>query len=401
MSHSQKPGQGTVQTTKIVLTGGGSGGHITPLLPLAHALKSKNPACRLIYIGLKGEKIEIPVKRLAVFDDVARISSGKFRRYHGESWLSHLLDLKTLLLNFRDLFKVMAGSWKAYRLLGKYKPAVIFSKGGFVVVPVGIAARLRGVPLVTHDSDGAAGLANRIVGRWASVHATGLPTHYYSYPKGTTIQTGIPVDERLKPVSPDLQVKLKHQIGLPSDGLMLLIAGGGLGSRTINNLVVELSPELFKNHPKLQIVHFAGSGHQDRVAQQYLDRLGKSMPSKVRVIGFANDFYVYSGAADVVLARAGATTLAELAIQRKAALIIPSPFLTSGHQLKNAEELTTKQAAEVLPNDVTSKKLFTVLDSLLQNKQRRQQLAHNIGSLAHPNAARQLADILLLVANPK
>src|SRR3989344_658149 len=107
MSHNQKQGQVTAPTIKIVLTGGGSGGHITPLLPLAHALKSKNPACQLIYIGLRGEKITMAQERLAVFDEVARISSGKFRRYHGESFISHLLDIKTLTLNFRDIFKVI------------------------------------------------------------------------------------------------------------------------------------------------------------------------------------------------------------------------------------------------------------------------------------------------------
>lgn len=341
------------------------------------------------------------VQRLAAFDDIARVSSGKFRRYHGESLLSHLLDVKTLALNFRDLFKVMAGSLAAFWLLGKYKPAVVFCKGGFVVVPVGIAARLRGIPIVTHDSDALPGLANRIIGRWATVHATGTAPHYYPYPKDTVIQTGIPVDERLKPVSPALQLKLKRQIGLPMDSLMLLVAGGGLGSRTINELIVELSPKLFKNHPKLQIVHFTGSGHQDGVAQQYINQLGDFMQAKVKVIGFSNDFYAYSGAADVVLARAGATTLAELAIQRKASVIIPSPFLAGGHQLKNAEELTTKKAAEVLPNDVSSQKLFNVLDHLLQNKQSRERLAHNIGSLAQPDAAARLADILLHVAHQK
>lgn len=343
----------------------------------------------------------MPAQQLAVFDDVARISSGKFRRYHGESLVSHLLDVKTLTLNFRDMFKVMAGSLAAFWLLGKYKPQVIFSKGGFVVVPVGIAARLRGIPLVTHDSDGAAGLANRIVGRWAVVHATGMSPHYYPYPKDTTVQTGIPVDERVRPVSPALQAKLKRQIDLPPDGLMLLVAGGGLGSRTINELIVELSPKLLKKHPKLQIVHFSGSGHQDHIAEQYLKKLGESMPDRVKVLGFASDFYAYSGAADVVLGRAGATTLAELAIQGKASVIIPSPFLTGGHQLKNAEDLTTKNAAEVLPNNVSPQKLFNVLDSLLQNKQRREALADNISLLAHPDAANQLANILLTVADQK
>ncbi len=283
----------------------------------------------------------------------------------------------------------------ALRLLGKYKPDVVFSKGGYVVVPVGIAARLRGVPIITHDSDAVPGLANRFIGRWAKVHTTAMAPEYYPYPKNTIKQVGIPVDERLKPVDTALQKSLRQQIDLPADCLMLLVAGGGLGSQTINQLTVKLSPQLLKDNPSLQIVHFSGSGHQDSLAEYYRRELGQEMPRRVKVLGFSSDFYIYSGAADVVLARAGATTLAELAIQRKAAIIIPSPFLTGGHQLRNAEELTTKDAAVVLQNDVSPQKLLSELDSLLQNKQRREQLAHNIGSLAQPEAAVQLADILL------
>jgi len=384
--------------TKIILTGGGSGGHITPLLPLARALKAKDPRCLVIYIGLKGEQIDLSPAAEPAFDKVCRLSSGKFRRYHDESLLSHLSDIKTLLLNFRDIFKVLFGTLTALRLLGKYKPDVVFSKGGYVVVPVGIAARLRGVPIVTHDSDAVPGLANRLIGRWAVVHAAGMPPRYYPYSKDSIRYVGIPLDERVKMVDPEQKKALKRQIGLPADAQMLFVSGGGHGSRTINELMVAISPKLLKQNPKLQIIHISGSGHQDRVADQYLKLLGPDMPESVRVLGFSSDFYAYSGAADVVLARAGATTLAELAIQRKAAVIIPSPFLSGGHQMKNAEEFTTNAATEILPNDVKPEQLLSTLDALLKNKQRRQQLEHNIGSLARPDAAAKLADILLDVA---
>lgn len=370
-------------------------------MSLARALKRAEPNCQLIYIGLKGEKIELSDQRFSVFDQMAFISSGKFRRYYGESLLSHLMDIKTLLLNLRDVFKVLWGTLRAFWLLGRYKPALVFSKGGYVVVPVGIAARLRRITIVTHDSDAVPGLANRIIGRWAQLHATGLPPQYYPYPKDSVVHTGIPVDERVKLVDEQLQKQLKQQIDLAPECLMLLVAGGGHGSQKINELVVEVAANLLEANPRLQIVHFSGSGHQDHVAQQYVPKLGKAMSQRVRVLGFSSDFYAYLGAADLVLARAGATTIAELAIQGKAAVIIPSPFLTGGHQLKNAEELTTKAAAEVLPNDVSSQKLLTVLNQLLQNKQRREHLAHNLSALAHPDAASRLAELLLDVARSK
>ena len=309
-----------------------------------------------------------------------------------------MLDLKTLVLNFADFFKVILGTIAAWWLLKKYQPSVVFSKGGYVVVPVGLAAHALGVPIVTHDSDALPGLANRIIGRWALVHATGMPPHRYPYPKDTIRYTGIPVDERVKPVDAALQRSLKQQIDLPADSLLLIVAGGGLGSQRLNELMVQISPKLLQKYPKLQIVHFSGSGHQDSVAEYYRRALGADMPDKVKVIGFSSDFYAYSGAADVVLARAGATTLAELAIQQKAAVIIPSPFLAGGHQLQNAEELTTQEAAQVLPNDTSPQKLLKILDELLQNKQMRAQLQQKIGALARPDAAAKLADILLQIS---
>lgn len=292
----------------------------------------------------------------------------------------------------------MLGTISAWRLLRKYQPSVVFSKGGYVVVPVGFAARLLNIPLVTHDSDASAGLANRIIGRWAVIHATGMPPHYYPYAKESVRYVGIPVDERVKPVDEALKHSLRNQIDLPPEGLMLMVAGGGLGSQRLNELMVQISPKLIAKFPKLRIVHFSGSGHQDTVAEHYRRELGAEMPDKVKVIGFSSDFYAYTGAADVILARAGATTLAELAIQAKAAVIIPSPFLTGGHQLRNAEQLTTHEAAKVLPGDVSPQKLFKVLEELLENKRLRDKLAHKIGSLAHPDAAELLADILLQIS---
>ncbi|OVE79385.1 hypothetical protein BVY00_00455 [bacterium G20] len=398
MSPNQKQAPSRGQIPIVVLTGGGSGGHITPLLSLAHALKAKDPKCRIIYIGLKGDKIETTGGRYEVFDSICYISSGKFRRYHDESLASHLKDPKTLALNFVDVFKVVLGTFSAWRLLKKHRPSVIFSKGGYVVVPAGVAAHILGVPIVTHDSDAAAGLANRIIGRWAQVHATGMPAHYYSYPKDTIRYTGIPIDERVKPVNEDLQRLLRRLVDLPADSLVLVVAGGGLGSQRLNELMIKISPSLFEKYPKLRIVHFSGSGHQDSVAEHYRRELGADMPERVKVIGFSSDFYAYTGAADVVLARAGATTLAELAVQQKAAIIIPSPFLTGGHQLRNAEELTTQGAAKVLPNDVSPQKLLKILDELLQNKQMRAELEQKISALARPDAAAKIAEILLQIS---
>src|SRR5581483_635711 len=131
----------------IILTGGGSGGHITPLLSLAHELKKQKPACKIIYIGLKGEKVEGLQGRYDAFDEVCHIAAGKFRRYHGQTLVANLTDVKTQVLNSRDLYRLVRGLHSAERIIKKEKSAVVFSKGGFVAVPVGLAARILSVPI--------------------------------------------------------------------------------------------------------------------------------------------------------------------------------------------------------------------------------------------------------------
>lgn len=309
-----------------------------------------------------------------------------------------MVDIRSLLLNIFDFFKVIGGIFGAVRILSKTNPGVVFSKGGFVVVPVGIGARLKKIPIVTHDSDAVPGLANRIIGRWASLHATGQPGQIYSYPKDTIRYTGIPVDERLRPVNKTLQEEYKKQIGAQPDQLLLLIGGAGLGSRAINELVLKITETLFHEIKGLRIIHIAGAGHKEVVSKEYDRLLSKEYRHNVEVVGFSGNFYKYTGAADLIITRAGATTIAELAIQKKAAILIPAAFLAAGHQIKNAHHLKRIGAAEVLEGDITPEVLLNKVIGLLTESQKRHSLEQNIGSLAKPNAANELAQILLDLA---
>jgi len=378
------------------LTGGGSGGHITPLIPLAQELKSQAPAARLVYIGLKKEAIEAD-ERLAIFDELYRVSAGKFRRYHGEGFWAHLLDIRTIWLNLRDVFKLAVGSWQALRLLRRLRPAVVFSKGGYVVVPVGLAARLRRIPLITHDSDVVPGLANRLIGRWAAIHTTGQPAKLYKYPAEATRHVGIPVDERIKPVDAAEQAAAKQQLGLPAKAKVLLIAGGGQGAADINQMVLAIAKQLLVD-PQLQIIHITGAAHTSAVDEKYDLRLNPAQRERVRVLGWSDQFHQYAAAADLIITRAGATTLAELALAGKACIVIPSPFLTGGHQLKNAEALTRRGAVEVVANHAPASQLLKAAKGLLASQPRRTQLAAKLAKTAKPKAATQLAALILAVA---
>jgi len=377
------------------LTGGGSGGHITPLLSLAQELRAQQPNAQIIYIGHKGDNFDTLGLPKHDFDFLSFINAGKFRRYHGESFISHLADIKTLALNIRDVFRVIKSIGTAYRILSRTRADVVFAKGGFVSVPVGIAARIKRIPIVTHDSDAVSGLANRIVGRWANVKATGMPVSFYKSGRAHLEYVGIPLDAKIVPVTPSLQASYKHHLELASTAKVLLVAGGGLGSLKLNQLIVSAASRLLQANDELAIVHITGQQHLESTKAAYGDSVDKIQLRRISCISFTPEFYKFSGAADLILSRAGATVIAEFAVQAKACIIVPSPFLAGGHQLKNAEELAAHDAAVVLREDTDVDELTGVITHLLNDDKRRYELASNIHKLAKPGAGAKLAKIIL------
>lgn len=377
------------------MTGGGSGGHTTPLLSLAHALKKRSPGCQLTYIGFKGDNFDHLKQAGQDFDFMSFIQAGKFRRYYGESFLSHLIDIKTLLFNIRDFFRVIGSIFAAYKILRKVKPDLVFSKGGFVAVPVGVAARIRGIPIITHDSDAMPGLANRLLARWTMLHASGMPIENYDYPKDKTVFVGVPISEEYKLVSPKTQKQFKQKLGLPSSSQLLFIGSGGHGSATVNELVLNASRMILSTHLNLYLVHITGPKHLSQVTEAYKSVLNKDLLKRVKVYGYLDNFGHYSAAADLIVGRAGATSLSEFAAQQKACIIIPSPFLANGHQLKNAEQLKRLDAATILSNDASPDEFISVVNELLSDGPRRLELGKNLSRLAVPNSADKLAKLLL------
>jgi UDP-N-acetylglucosamine--N-acetylmuramyl-(pentapeptide) pyrophosphoryl-undecaprenol N-acetylglucosamine transferase len=367
-------------------------------LSLARELKIESPNCRIVYVGHKGDNFDSLKKRADDFDFMVFIRAGKFRRYHGDGFFKHLLDVKTVLLNTRDFFRLPTSTVSSYRIMRKFQPDVVFSKGGFVAVPVGLAAKLTGVPIITHDSDTVPGLANRIIGRWARIHATGMPADYYDYPESTIEYVGVPLDSRVRKVTPKLQKQAKKILKVPEDSQVLLVTGGGNGSQHINELVITIGANLLETNLSLHIIHIAGALHEEAVKRAYKKLLPKPQQKRVRTLGFTTEFYNLTAAADLVIARAGATTLAELAVEGKACILIPAPFLAGGHQLKNAEAVVAADAAVILDETVQPDELLAIVNELLNDNSRRFELAKNLYGLARPNAAAQLAKLILTAA---
>lgn len=321
-------------------------------------------------------------------DKVVRINAGKLRRYRNQSLLQRLLDVRTIALNVRDIFMVLLGFLQSIKLLHTEKPDIIFIKGGFVAVPVGIAAGLMGRPFITHDSDTTPGLANRIISRWATLHAVGMPPELYSgYPSDKVVQVGIPIEASFTKVSKKHQQEFRQAINIAEEVKLILVIGGSLGSRNINKIVSESLTSLLEDE-KVSIIHQTGSSEQAPVSdtKRYITH------------SFISDMYMYTGAADIVIARAGASSLAELAAQGKAVIVVPAPHLAGGHQLGNAAYLKERNAAVVMDESdllASPDKLVYKIRELLGDEKQLRALGRNLQAVYPHGASQQVADLIL------
>ncbi|HMS50071.1 MAG TPA: glycosyltransferase [Candidatus Saccharibacteria bacterium] len=384
----------------ILLVGGGSGGHITPVLAIAESLKKKAPKAKLIFLGAKGDVLADIPKQRSVIDRFYSIRAGKFRRYHQDG-LKQLLDIPTLLKNIRDVVYVCIGFFQSFWILYRTKPDVIFIKGGFVGVPVGLAAALQKIPYITHDSDVVPGLANRLIGRWAKIHTVALPEKYYRYPAKSTVTVGVPVAEQYRPVSPQQLAAYRESLHIPKSAqYVICLTGGGNGSSLLNDALVAIAEQLLERYPELWIIHITGRGKLEAATSKYKQGLNKQQQSRVILKDFVTDLYRYSGASDLIIMRAGATSLADFAAQAKACLVIPNPLLTGGHQLKNAQVLQANKAVVVVDEAVISAVkggavLFNAICELLDNTQARKHLATTLHEQMVANASDNLAELLI------
>lgn len=329
---------------------------------------------------------------------VQAIVSGKLRRYHGVSLLQQALDIPTLLQNIRDMFAVGVGFLQSFTKLLFWRPDVIFTKGGFVCLPVGFAAKLLRIPLVIHDSDAHPGLTNRILARWATAIATGAPLENYTYPKDRSTYVGIPISRDFHALNEAEKKDIKGSFSIADISKpLVVVTGGGLGAKRINDAIVAASNEILQ---KASIVHISGTGQFSS-----LEKLGPKHPDYVLLPFIDNARMAKTlGAADVVVTRAGATTLLELAALGAAAVIVPNAKLTGGHQLKNAKVYQDAQAAVVLDEDEVGEKPVVLqknIEYLLDNPRVRQRVGEKMRAFARPDAAKDMANIIVLAAGQR
>lgn len=296
-----------------------------------------------------------------------------------------------MLLNIRDSFLVVIGFLQSFVKLILWRPHVVFTKGGYVCLPVGFAAKLLHIPLVIHDSDAHPGLTNRVLSRWATAIATGAPLEYYDYPKDRSRYIGIPVSSEFHHFSAHERTVARQQWGIDKDDPLVVITGGGLGAKRINDVIIEILPQLLRH---ASVVLVAGSAQYDELAA-----LTPANDTHFQLHPFiSSGMAALLGSADVVVARAGATTILELAALGTPTILIPNGKLTGGHQLKNAQVYFDADAVKIVDEADMMKDgalLVSTIVSLLGDESMRLRLGDNLSTFARPHAAQDMAAMII------
>jgi UDP-N-acetylglucosamine--N-acetylmuramyl-(pentapeptide) pyrophosphoryl-undecaprenol N-acetylglucosamine transferase len=351
----------------------------------------------LSFVGQRGDTNIGIITSSGLHVNISTVFAGKFRRFHTLTTLQQIFNFGPNLLNTRDLFLVVIGFFESAVYLTLRRPDVIFFKGGFVVVPVGFAARLLRIPYVTHDSDALPGLANRLIAggaRYNAVATDGVTA--YSVDK--TINVGVPIS----PVYFDLEANSKaiarQKLGIPHPAKVLLIIMGTQGAKKVDIVLGATIQKALDKFPDLLVYHVFGRLNEAAFATMYED-LGQDYKSRVHKLKFVSNAHEYIAAADVVVGRAGATTLAEFAAIGRASIIVPADHLTGGHQVKNAQILADKNAIMMVrESSISDGGLIDAICALLGNDEMQKTLAGNLHRTSIPDSAAKIARLCAEVA---
>jgi UDP-N-acetylglucosamine--N-acetylmuramyl-(pentapeptide) pyrophosphoryl-undecaprenol N-acetylglucosamine transferase len=372
---------------RILISGGGTGGHIYPALAVAHTLRDRYGA-ELMFLGDENglERDIVPREGIRFVG----ITAGKLRRY---------LSPQT----FTDLARVPVGMSQAYEKVREFQPHATFTSGGYVSVPAGIASWRIGAPLVMHQQDVSPNLANRILKSFATRISVSFPQSLRYFPRRKTALAGNPVREDILRVAGAPSEPFKASFDLDPAQPVLLVTGGSQGARHINQVVAQSLSRLL---PRCQVLHISGERTYEETRQlaEPLFRERPELRGRYVLRAYLSTRMAEAlASSDVLLCRSGAATLAELAILGRPSILVPLPPGFSGSpQATNAAMFRQAGAAEVIADkELTPDSLLDMLVPLLENGPRRTLMANAARTLAQPDAAYALADTVAELAQKR
>lgn len=350
---------------KVIISGGGTGGHIFPAIAIANALKERYPDTEILFVGAEG-KMEMEKVPAAGYKIIGLPIMGLQRRL--------------TLQNLKVPFKLLASLSKAKKILREFKPDVVVGVGGYASGPLLKSATKMGIPALLQEQNSYPGITNKILAKKVKTICVAYNGMDQFFPKEKIILTGNPVRQDIKNITSKRERGLEH-FKLDGSKKTVLIIGGSLGAKTINESI-DAGLEFFASN-NVQLIWQTGKWYQEKAAESVKKYEGKG----IYTMPFISKMDYAYAVADIVISRAGALSVSELCLTAKPSILVPSPNVAEDHQTKNAMALVNNNAA-VLVKDIEAKtELIPALERLIKDEQMQEKLRQNIARLAYKDSA--------------
>lgn len=350
---------------RVVISAGGTGGHIYPALAIINKIKEKEKKCDILYIGTTDRMEKDIVPKLGI-------------KYVGIEMEG--INRKKLLSNISVFIKYKKAINKAKKVIKEFKPDVVIGVGGYITAPVLIAAHKLKIKTVIHEQNSVPGVSNKLISKYADKICVSLPNTVSYFDKEKTIYTGNPRSEEIINIKP----ALKKDFGLDEDKKLVLIVMGSLGSTTMTKKIKELVP------------HFKDKDYQVLIVtgKSYYDEFKKINLSKnVKIVPFLENMINLLKKTDLIISRAGASTIAEITAIGLPSILVPSPYVTNNHQYLNAKELEDYKASKLVnEKDFCPEVIVPLVDDILNNKTLYNEMKKNSLKLGVPSSATKFYD---------
>ncbi|GHU95600.1 UDP-N-acetylglucosamine--N-acetylmuramyl-(pentapeptide) pyrophosphoryl-undecaprenol N-acetylglucosamine transferase [Bacteroidia bacterium] len=358
----------------IIISGGGTGGHIFPAISIARALQDAGKSIQILFVGAEGrmEMEKVPAAGYAI----------KGLPIAG-------IQRNALWKNVKLPFKILRSLNKASKIISDFKPDAVVGVGGYASAPVLWVAQNKGIPTLIQEQNSYAGLSNKLLARRAKKICVAYEGMERFFKKRKIIFTGNPVRQDLQNVG-NLRSQALAHFGLDANKKTIVILGGSLGARTLNQSVLAHWQKIVATK-QIQVIWQVGKLYEKLIAEQ----LKNKSIDNIHIVSFIQRMDYAFAAADLVISRAGAGTISELCVVGKPCILVPSPNVSEDHQTKNAMALVQKQAAVMVTDTAAPATLIHTALHLLQDSERLQGLAKNIAALALPDAAKEIAQKVL------
>ena len=368
---------------RVIISGGGTGGHIFPAISIANKLKELNPQTEILFVGADG-KMEMEKVPAAGYRIIGLPIVG----------LQRQLNLRNIINDIQVPFKVLSSIRKARKIIKEFKPDVAVGVGGYASAPLLYAATKLGIPSVIQEQNGFAGLTNKkLAGKVQSICVAYEGMERF-FPKEKIVMTGNPIRSVFVPCTPQMKEEGIREYGLDPNRKHIFIVGGSLGSSRFNQCMRKWISDGCPGGEGVDVLWQCGKYYKAGV-DEFMKEQQEANPEAVRNIhhsDFIGRMDLAYAAADVVISRSGASSVSELCAAHKATVFVPSPNVAEDHQTHNAMALVNKHAAKIVKDSEAMEKMIPTALELLKDPEEISVLEENAGKLALPDAARKIAD---------